>query len=157
MRKRARPKPSALLGPPVEDADQPCIEGGDPGRFLRWGNLLTMSDAGSFRSFIYGLYFSGDAAPVEARTTAGAGSKCRPPSIARSTETVSLLESRARDSRAARRGNSRSTAICFGQSQEGLGGFLEGDLETGIVVTIVGGALCPQIRLPTLGKTIGDS
>jgi hypothetical protein len=33
-----------------------------------------------------------------------------------------------------------------------LGGFLEGDLETGIVVTIVGGALCPQIRLPTLGK-----
>jgi hypothetical protein len=30
----------------------------------------------------------------------------------------------------------------LGQSSEGIGGYLEGDLETGTVITIVGGDLC---------------
>jgi hypothetical protein len=136
---------SDLFGSPVEDADQPCTEGGDPGRFLRWGNLLTMSDGDRFRSFIYGLYFPGDAPPIQARTAEGltlgmSGTELREIYGDRVDfgEPLAGFES----------GRARRFSIdgyAFEEADGGLGGYLEGDVDTGTVVTLVGGSLCPSL------------
>ena len=133
-------KVSELFGAPVEDVDQPC--GGEAGRWTRWGNLSALSREGAFVGFIAGIYYPEDAPPIGVRTEEGLslGASAR--------ELLDLYGDRVAFSEP-EEGFEDSEVRSFGingyllgQSSEGIGGYLEGDLETGTVITIVGGDLC---------------
>jgi hypothetical protein len=131
---------SELFGAPVESIDQPC--GDQAGRWIRWGNLSALGREGVFVGFISGIYYPEDAPPIGVRTTEGLSLG------ASAQELQDLYEDRVAfaDPEEGFEGSEiRSFGIdgyLLGQSSEGIGGYLEGDPETGTVITIVGGDLC---------------
>jgi hypothetical protein len=131
---------SRLFGAPVEDVDQPC--GDQAGRWTRWGNLSALSREGAFVGFIAGIHYPDDAPPIGVRTEEGLSLD------ASARELRDLYGARVAfsDPEEGFEGSEvRSFGIdgyLLGQSSEGIGGYLEGDLETGTVITIVGGDLC---------------
>lgn len=135
---------SELFGAPVEDVDQPC--GDEAGRWTRWGNLSALSREGAFVGFIAGIYYPEDAPPIGVRTAEGLSLG------ASAQELLELYRGRVvfSDPEEGFEGSEvRSFGINgyrLGQSSEGIGGYLEGDLESGTVITIVGGDLCSSSR-----------
>jgi hypothetical protein len=136
---------SEQLGPPVEDTNQPCVEDGEPGRWVRWGNLTTISHELAFRAYVYGIYYPQDAAPIAARTDDGLGLGLT------AAEAIEIFGDRFEfldPGLTFEEGEVWAFGIDgyqFEQSTEGIGGYIEGDQEAGQVVTIVGGHLCPSL------------
>lgn len=131
---------SELLSSPVEDIDQPCRE--DEGRWIRWGNLSALARESTFVGFIVGIYFRQDSPAIGVRTeeglvlgATGRDLQDRYGDRLQFSEPVGGFED----------GDARSFGVdgyVLGTSTQGLGGYLEGDIDTGKVVTIVGGDLC---------------
>lgn len=137
-----------LLGSPDMDSLQPCVDGDEGGRWIRWGDISTMSEGGYFRAFVHGVFFPALSNPVHipARTQEGLALGMT------ATELQVAYGDRVRFGEpylSSDGGEVRPFGIDgynFYQSTKGIGGYLKGDLEVGTVITIVGGLRCPTLR-----------
>jgi hypothetical protein len=131
------------LGPPVEDAPQPCDSETDLVRWVRWGSLSVAFPDGRFGGYVTGIYFPPDSPELPIQTEAGVGLHV----------TVDQLTAAYGD-RLAWYGQEETgfenPIDAFGidgydvehPTPTGLGGYVEGGREAGVVITFLAGQSC---------------
>jgi hypothetical protein len=132
-----------LLGAPVADGPQPCESETDQVRWVRWGNLGTAYPDGRFGGYIIGIYYPPDSPELRVETAEGVALRA----------TATELEAAYGD----RLSWTSQEESGFGQPVDGfgidgftlddpaptgLGGFLEGGIDEGQVITFNAGQPC---------------
>jgi hypothetical protein len=128
-----------VLGPPTEDALEECGPGQQT-RWVRWADLSIRLDDGQFVAFIEGIHYPPGPAPLGIPTTEG---------LVAGDPAARLFELYDRDSltQVPAPGSAEQDAIQFEIADYGtqpLVVVVEGGAETGQVVAISAGTLCPD-------------
>jgi hypothetical protein len=134
---------SQLLGEPVDDRLLPCDSDDDLVRFVRWGNLSAAFADGRFSGYIIGIYYPGDSPELPLATAEG---------VALRATARELAE--AYGDRLEWTGQEESgfgePVDAFGidgydvdnRTPTGLGGYVEGGIDDGQVITFNAGQPC---------------
>ena len=131
-----------LLGDPVEDSTEDCGSEGGVVRWVRWANLTVALQNGGFTGYISGIYFPPDSPEMPIKTSDGVGLRA----------TVDELTATYGDRLAwlGQQTGFGNPVDAFGidgfdvthLTASGLGGYVEGGLESGRVITFIGGQPC---------------
>jgi hypothetical protein len=132
-----------LLGAPVADGPEPCESESDQIRWVRWGNLGTAYPDGRFGGYIIGIYYPPDSPELRVETDEGVALRA----------SAGELEAAygARLSWTSQEESGFGTPVdAFGidgfnlddPTPTGLGGFLEGGIDEGQVITFNAGQPC---------------
>lgn len=132
-----------LLGEPVEDSLQPCDSEQDQVPWVRWGNLTVAFADGRFTGYVIGIYYAADSPELPLETPEGVGLR------ASSAELVDVYGDRL-EWNSLEESGFEDPVDGFGidgwdvddPQPIGFGGFVEGGIEDGRVITFNGGQPC---------------
>jgi hypothetical protein len=132
-----------LLGAPVEDGPQPCESEAEQVRWVRWGNLSAAFADGRFSGYVIGIYYRADSPELRVETAEGIA-------LGATTDELVAAYGDRLSWNSLEESGFEDPVDGFGIDgwdvddplPIGIGGFVEGGIEDGRVITFNGGQPC---------------